>query len=623
MKIRLLILLLAAPGVPSRASADGAAVYKKHCAVCHDQAKQQPVRTPAPDELKRLSPEAILATLTKGSMAAQGKEMTEDERRAVAEYLAGKPLGSDAGKPAQPAAGLCPAGSSRGFDPSKGPRWNGWSADPANTRFQTAAAAGLAPAQVPNLKLKWAFGFPGTTTAYAQPTVAGGRVFVGSGMFTANAPGTVYSLDAATGCTHWAFQAASGVRTAISIGPIGARRSLRYAAFFGDLQANAYAVDAATGELIWKTKVEEHPAARITGSPVFHEGRLYVTVSSVEEGSGGSPKYQCCTFRGSILALDAETGKQIWKSYTVPEEPKPTTKNKAGTQLYGPSGAAVWSAPTLDQKRRAVYVATGNNYTEPDSGTSDAILAFDMDTGKMQWKKQMTPGDVWTFSCPTPGRNDCAPDFDIGTSPIVRALPGGKRVLLVGQKSGMVFGLDPDKQGELLWSTRVGKGGALGGVEWGSAADEQAVYAAVSDRTIPEPETAGALFALNLATGEKIWGTPAPKPECAGTPAAAATSGGLRRCTNAQSAAVTAIPGVVFSGSVDGRLRAYSTANGSILWDFNTAQEYTTVNQVKAKGGALDAAGPAVAGGMVFVNSGYGLWGGAPGNVLLAFGADR
>jgi len=395
-----------------------------------------------------------------------------------------------------------------------------------------------------------------------------------------------------------------------------------YAAFFGDLQANAYAVDAATGELIWKTKVEEHPFARITGSPVFHEGRLYVTVSSVEEGAGGSPKYECCTFRGSVLALDADTGKPLWKSYTVPEEPKPTTKNKAGTQLYGPSGAAVWSAPTLDLKRRAVYVATGNNYTEPDSGTSDAILAFDMDTGKMQWKKQMTPGDVWTFSCPTPGRNECAPDFDIGTSPIVRPLTGGRRVLVVGQKSGMVFGLDPDKQGELLWSTRVGKGGALGGVEWGSAADEQAVYAAVSDRTIPELETAGALFALKLATGEKLWGTPAPKPECAGTPAAAATSGGLRRCTNAQSAAVTAIPGVVFSGSVDGHLRAYSAANGSILWDFNTAQEYTTVNQVKAKGGALDAAGPAVAGGMVFVNSGYGLWGGAPGNVLLAFGVE-
>ncbi len=583
---------------------DPAAIYQKHCAACHDFSQQS--RAPDRDSLKRLTPEAVLSALTSGSMVPQGAALSDAERRAVAEYLAGKPFSSEA-PAAKAAAGLCP-GNARSFDPTVGPRWNGWGVDLVNSRFQPAAMAGLSSEQTRNLKLKWAFGFPGANSAFAQPAVAGGRIFVGSAI------GKVYSLDAATGCTHWSYQATSAVRTAISVGPVNRRGARRFAAYFGDVQANAYAVDAGTGELLWKTRVEDHRDARVTGAPLLHDGRLYVPVSSWEEGPGRDPKYECCRFRGSVVALDAQTGKQIWKTYSIPEESKPTKKNKVGTQMWGPAGGAIWSAPSLDLKRRLVYVATGNAYAEPEAGTTDAVLALQMDTGKMLWARQLTAGDFFNLSCFSPERANCSdppgPDFDFGNSPILRSVPGGRQVLVVGQKSGLVYGLDPDREGEPVWQVRVGKGSVLGGVQWGPAADEQAVYVAVSDLLSP-PDQAGGLFALELATGKKIWHTPA-KPGCTGQ----------RWCTGAQSAAVTLIPGVVFSGAIDGHLRAYSTSDGAILWNFDTAQEFPTVNEVRARGGSLDGPGPTVANGMVYVNSGYGFWRGKPGNLLLAFSVD-
>jgi polyvinyl alcohol dehydrogenase (cytochrome) len=424
------------------------------------------------------------------------------------------------------------------------------------------------------------------------------------------------------------FQADSPVRTAISIGPLGAR----WAAYFGDQGAQAYAVDAATGALLWKVRVEEHPAAMITGAPALYDGRLYVPVSSYEEVTGASPTYECCKFRGGVTALDAVTGKQIWKSYTIPDAPHPVRKNKRGTQLWGPSGAAVWSSPTLDLKKRAVYVTTGDSYSDPPARTSDAFVAFDMDTGKMLWSRQMTVGDAFTVGCPAgpncPEAN--GPDFDFGSSPSLVDLPNGKRALVAGQKSGMVHAVDPDQQGEVLWQTRVGKGGSLGGVQWGSATDGRNVYVALSDfssamargpepganKTIfgvyfkADPKAGGGMFALNLATGERAWYT--PPPGC----------GEKVGCSPAQSAAVTAIPGAVFSGALDGHLRAYSTNDGRIFWDVDTAIDYTTVNGVKATGGSIDGPGPVVAGGMLYVNSGYGYLGGMPGNVLLAFSVD-
>ncbi len=260
--------------------------------------------------------------------------------------------------------------------------------------------------------------------------------------------------------------------------------------YFGDVKANVYAVDAETGAQLWTKSAESHPLARVTGAPVLFNGRLYVPVASFEEGSGPNPKYECCTFRGSVVAYDAANGEQIWKTYTIPEKPRPTKKNSVGTQLWGPAGAAVWSAPTIDAKRGALYVATGDAYTSPAADTSDAIMAFDLKSGIPLWTHQFTPNDAFLVGCPSgPNtRDNCpdvgGPDFDFGNSPILRTLPNGKSVLVIGQKSGAAWAIDPDKDGALLWQHKVGSGSALGGVEWGSAADDQHGYFAVADQQL-------------------------------------------------------------------------------------------------------------------------------------------
>jgi polyvinyl alcohol dehydrogenase (cytochrome) len=576
----------------SAQAADSAALYKSNCASCHDQPTG---RTPPKDALKERTADAILTALTSGSMSVQAIQLNAAEKRALAEYLSGKAVGSTTA----PRAGLCAGKPPPISDLASRPQWNGWGADLSNSRYQRAP--GLTAADVPNLKLRWAFGFPGATQAYGHPSIVAGRLFVGSDN------GTVYALDADTGCLYWSFKADGGVRSAPSVGRLGNR----YAVYFGDLKAHVFALDAATGEPIWKKQVDAHPFARVTGAPTLFDGRLYVPVSSVEEVPAAQSTYQCCTFRGSVVSLDAANGDQVWKSYTVTEAPQQVGRNAAGTPQFAPAGAAVWSAPTIDERRGAVYVGTGNAYTGPAVKTSDSVIAMDLKTGKILWWNQATSADAYLVGC-RPGNENCpkdlGPDFDFGNAPILRTLPGGKRILVVGQKSGTVWGLDPDAEGKVVWQFKAGRGGALGGIEWGSAADEQAAYIPVSDVLAPSAE-AGGLFALKLATGEPIWHTPAPKLEC--------TAG--RGCTGAQSAPASVIPGVVFSGSVDGHLRAYATADGRIIWDFNTVRDYDTVNHIPAKGGSIDGAGPAIADGLVVTNSGYALWRGLPGNVLLAF----
>jgi polyvinyl alcohol dehydrogenase (cytochrome) len=491
-----------------------------------------------------------------------------------------------------------------------GPRWNGWGVDINNSRFQPAAMAGLTPEQVPRLQLKWAFGFPGASAVNAQPTIVGGLLFVGGG------DRQVYALDAKSGCIRWTFATEAMVRTAISVGPISGTD--QFAVFFGDVRASAYAVNATTGSLMWKTKVEDHPAARIVGAPTLYSSVLYVPVSSFEEATGSQPTYQCCTFRRSVVALDSATGRQIWKAYTIPEAPHTTKQNVIGTQLHGPAGAAVWSAPTIDVQRQAIYVGTGNSYSNPLAETSDAILAFDLASGRMLWHRQVTLKDSYVSACYGADQTNCpedhGPDSDFGQSPILVSLRNGQRVLVVGQKSGVVSALDPDREGNILWQTPIGKGGPLGGIMWGSAADKDRVSVANSDlRFLPDgtmsldPAAGGGLFALDLSSGKVSMQVP-PVP-----------CGDRSQCSPALSAAVTDIPGVVFSGGVSGYLRAYATADARLLWEVDTARDYSTVNGVSAHGGAMDGPGPTIVDGILYVASGYAQWNGLAGNVVLAF----
>jgi polyvinyl alcohol dehydrogenase (cytochrome) len=604
-------LLAGASGLSAQ---DGATLYRQNCAACHDAGVD---RAPARDALQAMPAERVLNALENGAMLSMASRMSGADRRALAQFVSGKSLSARDLSTTPPTLAMCAAASPFG-NPTGAPSWNGWGSNTSNTRFQNAAAAGLTAAEVPRLKVKWAFGFPGDLDANAQPTVVSGRVFVGS------QGGKVYALSAATGCIHWLFDAKSAVRGAVTIGQITTGRGPVYAAFFGDLAGNVYAVNATTGAQIWTVKPEAHPLARIVGSVVFHNGRLYVPVASAEETAGAPSSYECCRFRGSVNALDAATGRQIWKTFTIAQEAQPTKKNAVGTQLWGPSGAGVWSSPAIDVQKNVLYATTGDNYSAPPSNMSDSFVAMDLDSGKVIWWRQMTSGDAWNTACRLQDTTNCpdmaAPDFDFSSPPILLTLPNGKRALVAGQKSGMVHAVDPDAEGNILWQARVGNGGTLGGVQWGSASDGTNVYVALSDivRTYianslgsnVEPKSGGGMFGFNVQNGSRVWYTP---PAGCGTRA---------RCSPAQSAAVSAIPGVVFSGSVDGHLRAYATASGSVVWDFDSVGPYKTVNEVPARGGSFDGPGPAIAGGMLFVNSGYARAGGMPGNVLLAFSVD-
>jgi polyvinyl alcohol dehydrogenase (cytochrome) len=594
---------------------DGAALYHARCAKCHDSPKG---RMPAVSALRALSSAAILRALESGTMRAPARGLNSPERMALASYLSsGSVKGESA--PALPRSAYCGAAGNPPASDTRGPSWNGFGAGPTNARFQSTEAAGLILADVPKLRVKWAFSLGEVTFARGQPVVVGNRLFAGS---QAN---KLYSLDPQVGCVYWVFDTAAPIRGGVIAGPSGNTSAV----FFGDAAANAYAVDFASGKLLWKTRIDDHYAAMITAPPNLYRGVVYFGVSSGEEGTGAMPTAECCTFRGSVVALDGATGKQIWKTYTVAEVPKRTTKTKSGIQRWGPSGVGVWSTPTIDEKRDAIYIATGDNYSDPTTRNSDAVLALERATGKMLWSRQLTAGDAYTVDCDQAVKTNCpdsnGPDADFGQPPILVSLPNGKRALVLGQKSGVAHAIDPDQQGDVLWQRRLGKGGALGGIQWGSAADSDQMYVALSDIvfhviTNPnapggsamelDPAKGGGLFALRLQTGEQVWS--AVPPGC----------GTRTKCSPAQSGAVTAIPGVVFSGSVDGHLRAYRSDTGEVIWDFDTAGEYDTVNGGKARGGSLDGGGPAVVGGMVYINSGYGNYGGMPGNALLAFSVD-
>ena len=585
------------------AAPDGAAIYKQRCAMCHDHPTE---RIPARDILAKNAPETVLKSLTSGAMRQQGEQLSEEEKRAVASFVTAKDFGT-APIAAQPSVNRCsaPPAALTVTDAD----WNGWGHDLENSRFHPKP--GIKVDDVSKLKVKWAFGYPNMRFTYGQPTVVGDRLYVTSGN------GTLYALNANTGCVHWTYDAGTSARTAVSVGPAPANTGAKYAVYFGDDKAVVYAVNADTGAELWKIKVDDHPVARITGAPILYKDKLYVPVSSIEEVSGQNPKYECCKFRGAVVALDSATGKQLWKTHTITDPPKPFRTNSAGTQMYGPAGAAVWSAPTLDLKRKVVYVGTGNSYTDVETRTANAILAIDMETGSLKWSNQATPKDNFLVGCMAPGMGNCpkepGPDVDFGSSPILRTIAGKKGIVLAGQKSGAVYGLDPDNLGKTIWKQKVGEGSALGGVEWGFAADNENAYVAIADSVTAKDKAKPGIAALKIATGERVWFTPAPAAGC---------TWGTARCLPAQSQAVTAIPGAVFSGSMDGHLRAYSSRDGSIIWDFDTGKPFETVNGVKATGGSLDGPGPSVARGMVFVHSGYGRIVGQGGNVLLAFSVD-
>jgi polyvinyl alcohol dehydrogenase (cytochrome) len=609
--LRVLAVLVVLAGTAQAQPQDiGGRVYRERCAGCHDLTTS---RIPPKAALQQMPATKILRVLDFGVMMSVSYPLRRGEREAVAKYL-----GTDAGDPAPPASAFCGDRGVRNIrlGTTGTPQWNGWSPTASNTRFQSAASAGLTTEQVQRLELTWAFAFDGDVSAFNQPTVVGAYAFVGS------AGGSVYALSTATGCIHWTFQANGPVRSSI----LAVARSGGHALIFSDLVGWTYALDAATGTVIWKTRPEEHEGARLTGAAVEHDGLVFIPVASWEESRAIGPAYECCTFRGSLVALRASDGQQVWKAYTIDGPATLMGTTAKGTKIFGPSGAGIWAAPTVDAKRGVVYVATGDNYSTPPTKTSDALMAINMKTGRIAWTRQITSGDAYNSGCGNNSGNcptENGPDYDFGSSALL-VTASGRDLLVAGQKSGVVTAVDPARNGEIVWQTRVGKGGVNGGVQWGMASDGTHVYAAVSDvvripntnaapgdtaRFILSPNEGGGLTALAIADGKKIWSVQ-PPPCRAGAP---------RGCSPAQPAALTAMPGLVFSGSLDGHLRAFDAASGKIVWDVDTVRDYDAVNGAKGRGGSLDGPGAVLAGGMLFVNSGYSRFDGMPGNVLLAF----
>jgi polyvinyl alcohol dehydrogenase (cytochrome) len=591
-------------------SLPGAAVYHRACAACHEG---QVPKAPHKMFLQMMSGQTIDNALTGGLMATQGRILSAGERAQVAEYLSGAPVAAAAAHAVPP---VC-SGPSAAFDAARGPLHSGWGYD--NARFVGAADAGIGSANAGRLHLKWALEYPGGIRARSQPSIAYGAVYVGS------YDGTVYALDLATGCVRWTFKAGAEVRTAVvPYEAITAGADGRHAArvVFGDVIARVYSVDAFTGRLQWSAKVDDHANATLTGSPTFHDGSVYVPVSSLEVTSAADPNYECCKFRGSVVALDAWSGARRWKSWSIPTAPAPVKKRPDGRSTYAPSGAPIWNSPTIDARRGVLYVGTGENYSSPANETSDAVLAIRLRDGRLLWSRQMLAGDAWNVGCMMatdhvncPKEN--GPDFDFGAGTILVPLANGRRVLVAGQKNGWVYGLDPDARGKELWRTRVARGGIQGGVHFGMAAEALRLYAPVSDmkeehngRTLPGAPRPG-LNAIDAATGRILWSMPA-----------ADVCAGREYCDPGVSAAVTAVPGAVIAGHMDGRLRIYDGSNGNLLWEYDSTQDVTTVSGAKAHGGSFGGAGAAVRDGYLAVNSGYGLYFHMPGNLLLVFSVD-
>ncbi len=591
---------------------DGARIYSDDCASCHDSGA---AHAPHKETLATMPTAAIIRALETGVMRVVGNfKLNGPERVAVAQHLTGRPFDPDWNTHDAP---QCTSSSWPSAELFEAPHWNGWGSGTNNKRFQTAAQAKISAQGIGNLELKWAFAFPGETIAESQPTVVDGRLFVGS------RSGAVYALDPKTGCLHWRFDADAPVKNSVVVGTVDIAAKHRTLAFFGDLNGTAYAIDAVDGTLVWRRKVDDFPASRLMGSFILVDKQLFVPITATESTLVAATDAVCCVFRGSVVSLDPATGAETWRRYTIAEEPIKTGQNAMGNPTYGPSGATIWSAPTYDPKLDVIYVGTSENASNPATKTSDAILAIDAKTSEIKWSYQGLAGDAWNMSCGTQDKTNCpdAPaglDYDMGSSPSLTTLANGKRVLIAAQKSGVVHALDPDASGQLLWQRKIAKGGILGGIEWGPANDGQRLYVAIGDirwntDDLLDPKLAldanigGGVVALDLNDGTIVW--EAPAIECGERP----------QCSPAQTAAVTAIPGVVLAGGMSGHLRAFDADSGKVIWSYDTAREFETVNGANGRGGALDASGPVVVDGWVYVVSGYSKWGGLPGNVLLGF----
>jgi polyvinyl alcohol dehydrogenase (cytochrome) len=589
------------PVVPHAPNPRGEKIFNEVCAPCHEHGG---ARAPDAYLLKLMTASSIYGTLTTGAMRIQAQALDDEEKSAVAEFLAGSRAPAD--------AKLLPPrcqGTAAEFDFGRPPPFSGWGFDSANTRYVDARSSGLSAANIGHLRLKWAFGVEGAIRMASQPALAGGAIYVGG------QDGSVYALEQSRGCLRWQFHALAEVRTGIVVSPWSAGDvSARPSVYFGDLIGNIYAVDAISGDLLWRDHADAHPTSTLTAAPVLKGDRLYVAVSSIEEGVPG--RYDCCTFRGSIVAYEARSGRRVWQGYLLPKAVFRGTTS-SGEKMYAPSGLAIWGAPAIDEQRGLLYFGTSDSYTSPAPKLSDAIVAMRLDTGKIVWSYQATAHDAWNVGCMLKAKPNCprenGPDYDFGTAAVLATDTRGRERVFAGQKSGWVHAVDPD-DGHLLWKTRVGRGGLMGGIYFGLATAEDMLFVPVNDAPDGSAHDEAAkpgLYALDVSDGRILWRAPIDADACKDRGA---------QCTPGIAAPVTATGDLVFSGAGDGKIRVYSAHSGQKLWQYDTTPGVVTVGGGSAHGGSIGGgAGPVVQSGTLIVESGYGFAGRMPGNLMLVF----
>jgi polyvinyl alcohol dehydrogenase (cytochrome) len=594
----------AAAAVPA-----GKAIYDQACAACHDH--PQTTRAPPLDTLHGMRYGSIHYALTEGKMQVQGASLSAAERATLIDFIVGREVPND-----QWVAGMMCSAQRRGLDLDAPAIVAGFGFDPQNSRHLTRQQAGLATADFRNLEFAWALAFPKATTMRAQSAVVGSTVFL-----PVSDVGQLYAIDVSKEkpCFRWVYKNDIPLRTGAAYGVLPNGRKVLV---FGDIAPVVHMIDARTGAEIWKQSVRLTSLSNGTATPVIVGDRVYVPLSASEINAGADEKHECCKTHGAVFALDAMTGKQIWATHTM-EDAKPIRDRGDGQMLWGPSGAPIWNSPSIDEKRGVLYVGTGEATSAPAAPTTDAILAINLADGAIRWHFQATANDIFLTGClnKRDGLN-CPPpdsrmaDVDFGASTILARSPRGKDIILAGQKSSTLWALDPDNGGKVLWSRNFGPGSIAGGIHWGIAYDGERVYAPVSVFPGGDPAQRAGLHALNVDTGEVVWSFE-PQPDCAGERATR-----VKGCKVGigLSGAATVIDGAVLAGSLDGFLRAFDAKTGEVLFQYDTAKPFDTLNGVPGSGGAIDNASIVATNGYVFLNSGYGLLGGqTPGNVFLAF----
>ncbi|MDP3495791.1 MAG: PQQ-binding-like beta-propeller repeat protein [Hyphomonadaceae bacterium] len=588
----------------------GRAVFNKSCAACHDNPGATRAATLA--SMQQQAPARLREVLTTGVMAPMAASLSPQEITDVIAFLT---AGQAAASATWTDAIMC-AADKRGVSPTASIVSAGFGVDQNQTRNFSAAQAGLKKADLANLEVAWSIAFPGQGGGTGASVLSDGTIYVTGGQ-------KLIALDAKTGCAKWTYAGQS--RNTPAIGEIGGKKVVALA-----IGRDIHVVDAATGAPVWKASGQPvtGTGGNIRGGVIFAKDKIVVPISASGVGSGANPRTECCTGHGSVVALNAADGKHVWEYHTMKEPEYNGQVSSLGVKQMGPSGAPIWSVPVYDAKRNNIIVTSGENTSHPGTDTSDAVIAINLDTGKVAWQYQAMAADVWNMACDT-GSGTNGPncpvlfggdgrDYDFGAGAVV-VTAGGKDIILAGQKSGHAWALDP-LTGKVIWSQRVGEGTALGGIHWGIATDGVNFIAPINDPLGMSANKAfiakPGMYTFDLKTGKPAWSY-AAQPDCAGARATLVTN-----CETKYgfSAAPLVIDGAIVGATLGGQVFIFDATTGAVINRFDTVGPAKPLNKdVVGNGGSIDAHGISAGAGMIFINSGYGSFGQTGGNVLIAY----